>query len=455
MIEFEIKGQELTACQPVIASKAQDYLTAKFKFSKDWEGCAKVATFAKGDTKYTILIENDEITEDKHIYLTAGIWLFGVVGTLGTKVITTTPARLMVEECAPHDGDPFPEIPESLAQQILNEAKTAKDTAQSVRDDANAGKFDGKTPIKGVDYFTEADKREFTAEVEESLKPTLDLKADKTYVDEELVKKADKSNIPTKTSELENDSDFVTSVDIEGKADLSYVNEELGKKADKSEIPTDLVSDVKINGVSIVADKVADIPLATNNKAGLIIPNVGFSSLAETNGVLYGQTRDKAFFESASNNHLTSFGTLKNVLGDYEKVGVYELLLDTTLEEAINRLYINDVRLKKVFISCDAPAGSSTIQGIFKCYSDKGGYFDYYINGLFTTSARAGQFIADVSEGIINIIGVTNTTYRSTAIPNMANMMLEGDYISSVQFGGNGTNLMPIGTRVRIYGVKA
>lgn len=45
---------------------------------------------------------------------------------------------------------------------------------------------DGKTPVKGVDYFTAEDKTEFTAEVTESLKPELAKKQDKLTAGENI-----------------------------------------------------------------------------------------------------------------------------------------------------------------------------------------------------------------------------------------------------------------------------
>ena len=51
----------------------------------------------------------------------------------------------------------------------------------------------------------------------------------------DLTSYAKKSDIPTKTSELTNDSGFITEhQDISGKADKSYVNTELAKKSDKT-----------------------------------------------------------------------------------------------------------------------------------------------------------------------------------------------------------------------------
>ena len=52
---------------------------------------------------------------------------------------------------------------------------------------------------------------------------------------DELALKADTSSIPTKTSELTNDSGFLTShQDVSGKADKTYVDAELAKKANES-----------------------------------------------------------------------------------------------------------------------------------------------------------------------------------------------------------------------------
>lgn len=46
---------------------------------------------------------------------------------------------------------------------------------------------DGKTPVKGTDYFTAEDKSEFTAEVTESLKPELTKKQDKLTAGENII----------------------------------------------------------------------------------------------------------------------------------------------------------------------------------------------------------------------------------------------------------------------------
>ena len=89
---------------------------------------------------------------------------------------------------------------------------------------------------------------------------------------DDLNTKADKSTIPTKVSQLTNDKGYLTShQDISGKADKTYVNTELAKKAntshthsyndltDKPTIPstTNLVTKTELkNGLGTKADKV-------------------------------------------------------------------------------------------------------------------------------------------------------------------------------------------------------
>ena len=51
----------------------------------------------------------------------------------------------------------------------------------------------------------------------------------------DLTSYAKKTDLPTKTSQLANDSGYLTEhQDISGKADKSYVNTELAKKSDKT-----------------------------------------------------------------------------------------------------------------------------------------------------------------------------------------------------------------------------
>ena len=68
-------------------------------------------------------------------------------------------------------------------QKIMNDTKeiaeSAKKEAQSVREDADAGLFDGKTPQKGIDYLTDEEINTFKLET-------------KTYINEQITERVDK-----------------------------------------------------------------------------------------------------------------------------------------------------------------------------------------------------------------------------------------------------------------------
>ena len=87
----------------------------------------------------------------------------------------------------------------------------------------------------------------------------------------DLTSYAKKTDLPTKTSELTNDSGFITEhQDISGKADKSYVNTELAKKSDKTHTHDQYLT--KHQDISGKANK-SDIPTKTSqltNDSGFI-----------------------------------------------------------------------------------------------------------------------------------------------------------------------------------------
>ena len=64
--------------------------------------------------------------------------------------------------------------------------------------------------------ITESSARRFVSDDEKNTWNTVVDKADRSYVDAELNKKAEKTDIPTKVSQLENDEGYVTQEELEG-----------------------------------------------------------------------------------------------------------------------------------------------------------------------------------------------------------------------------------------------
>lgn len=145
MMEFYVSGQSLKMFTPVIAADSLKYLTAQFHFTDDdWDGYTRWAHFRRGETVYDIeLDENDRITEEDALNLTAGEWEIYLTGTKDAARLTTIVVILTVKESGLVDA-PLHVLPQSVAEQIDAKAAQALLTAQAVKAAADAGKFNGK-----------------------------------------------------------------------------------------------------------------------------------------------------------------------------------------------------------------------------------------------------------------------------------------------------------------------
>ena len=145
MMEFYVSGQSLKMFTPVTAADSLKYLTAQFHFTdNDWDGYTRWAHFRKGETVYDIeLDENDRITEENALNLTAGEWEIYLTGTKDTARLTTIVVILTVKESGLIDA-PLHVLPQSVAEQIDAKAAQSLLTAQAVKAAADAGKFNGK-----------------------------------------------------------------------------------------------------------------------------------------------------------------------------------------------------------------------------------------------------------------------------------------------------------------------
>lgn len=125
MITGFVQGQVLRLSAPVVAADTLDYLTAQFVFrSADWNGMEKWAHFAKGGTVYDVRLTEDKIRREDHLNLGAGEWKVYIHGNRfaeGKVVerITTAEDVLCVVPTGALNGEPFPEMPASVTEQIL------------------------------------------------------------------------------------------------------------------------------------------------------------------------------------------------------------------------------------------------------------------------------------------------------------------------------------------------
>lgn len=149
-------NMQVTYC-PTLTSGTQG-LGVNFTFDNSWDGLTKTAVFRCGKVCRGVTCrENAAQIPWEVLEVPASVLYVGVYGTNGAgKILPTVwTATAVVEPGAwkPEETvqDPTPDI----YGQIFA-------IAQSVREDADSGKF---TPQKGVDYFTQADRKELVQAV--------------------------------------------------------------------------------------------------------------------------------------------------------------------------------------------------------------------------------------------------------------------------------------------------
>ena len=171
-MKIKVVNQRLYLEPPETAEGTREYLRAEFSFSEEWDGTVKTAFFRGADGHaYTQLLENDACTVPAVALAVPGRVGVSVSGTRGDTVITTDIKSFSVPATlsggTPSDPEP------TLWQEVL-------------------------------------DKFEKVSEVEEKVT--------------ELDKKCD--TIPTRVSQLENNSGFLTEhQDISGKLDTEKLPE--------------------------------------------------------------------------------------------------------------------------------------------------------------------------------------------------------------------------------------
>lgn len=153
----------LCTSRELLTSGSVNVNEVQFQFSPDWDGLNRTAVFQVGDDATSIILDSDnkcfipwEALQTPKRTLYVGVYGTNVNGDI---VLPTIWASLGEIKCGTtHGEEPEPPTPD-LYDQILGIAKNAEDIAQSIRDDADAGEFDGppgKDGVPGEDggYYT-------------------------------------------------------------------------------------------------------------------------------------------------------------------------------------------------------------------------------------------------------------------------------------------------------------
>ncbi len=168
MLEFNVKNQNISRTDDFyVVADSQNYLTAEFTFSEEWTYPA-TAVFRYDEKHYNVLLENNRCIVPWEVIKAP----FFTVSVFCGDRITANAVRISVEKSGYAEGEaPGAPTPDVYAR-LIELSEETKSIAQSVRSDADNGVFDGKdgyTPVKGMDYFTDAEINDIVVQVTENV----------------------------------------------------------------------------------------------------------------------------------------------------------------------------------------------------------------------------------------------------------------------------------------------
>lgn len=157
IIPVKVKKRILTCKKPLVSENVETY-SVSISVDEEWEGFNTRVVFYNssmeiGDNnpKNVVTQNIDEVTIPWEVLQESGYLYLTLIGTKDTEVIKTKEmdSPIIVNKAGMSEGGtPLEPTPDAI-QILINTAQQAKDIAQSVRDDADAGKFNGPQGPKG------------------------------------------------------------------------------------------------------------------------------------------------------------------------------------------------------------------------------------------------------------------------------------------------------------------
>ena len=151
LIKAKITDQTLEfTLKPMVASGGVNEDVIEFEFDALWDGFDTVAVFYRSKREvFHQKIVNNRCTIPSEVLRAEGIFYVGVMGVKDNVTRTTNVLRYELEHGAITVGVEPPEPTPSIYESILESVKSAEQLARSVRDDADAGRFNGAPGVQG------------------------------------------------------------------------------------------------------------------------------------------------------------------------------------------------------------------------------------------------------------------------------------------------------------------
>ena len=122
------------------------FCTMCFRFGAEWDGLAKKVTFypLDGSDPVYLIVSDDKVEIPQEIMRCAGVNRYVVSGCKNEDVLISITGEIDVLDSLSPDGVSAEEPTPTQMEQVMTMMQRAVDVAQSVRDDADNGVFDGE-----------------------------------------------------------------------------------------------------------------------------------------------------------------------------------------------------------------------------------------------------------------------------------------------------------------------
>lgn len=247
------------------------------------------------------------------------------------------------------------------------------------------------------------------------------------------------------------------------------------------------VDDVQINGESIVTDGVANIPLASNSKSGVVTGSNTGGIRVLANGTIVTQVAENVIIDNRTYpNQIISTQNLdyavKAAMCDgkgaawteeeqasaRKRIGVcdYELIDEFTLEEEVNTITRNlepdgtPYNFKSMAILIYVPAHINADA----MFSFDGKYLalvnsTLWSNVIKTTETYSSLVLKNIGTNLFELYKGSGDQWEypgsTVALRHNKYSNSQGDEIRRFVFGANNSvNTLPVGTNIKIYGVR-
>ena len=155
MIICQVTGAAITVTQnQLLTSGTVQAVPIRFLFSPEWEGLERTVVFTAGDVSISCLLgEEEQCFVPWECLAGAGEYLsVGVYGTRAQETVLPTIScslGLIYPGTQPAENTPTEATP-TMVQQLLQQTEAAVLAANALREDADAGRFNGKDGADGA-----------------------------------------------------------------------------------------------------------------------------------------------------------------------------------------------------------------------------------------------------------------------------------------------------------------